>query len=301
MYLRSTSKRVLGGGMQVSEVRMEHDEKRAGGKRLGEKEPGREALRAEAELRVQRTEEELRAATDEGEAGSDNVHKRIRPDRERLKVPTRREEVDAEDRTERQREGRTAHPENEEATYTTAQAAEVLGISRRRVSRMLKAGELEGTQDPKTGRWRMLQRTVHALLKEERSDRSRTPRKAQRDETVPGESSAGLAELVAEVRNLSQRLGASEARLELSEKDKGSLRENLDRERQRADTLEIEADRLQAQLEELQAEFEEARRSWWDNHLRAHSKEPRAEREEEEEEEEEEVRPAPWRRLFGSR
>ena len=278
---------------------MQQAEKPAGGQRLGGREPGREALRAEDELRVQRTEEELGADTGEGEAGSDNAHKRIRPDRERLKVSTRREEVDAENRTERQREGRTAHMENEEMTYTTAQAAEVLGISRRRVSRMLKAGELEGTQDPKTGRWRILQRTVHAFLKEERPDRSRAPQKTQRDETIPSESSAGLAELVAEVRNLSQRLGASEARLELSEKDKGSLRENLDRERHRADTLGTEVDRLQTQLEELQAEFEEARRSWWDNHLRAHSEEPRVEREEEEKEEKEEVRLAPWRRLFG--
>ena len=45
------------------------------------------------ELRVQRTEEELRAGTREREAGAINVSKRVRTDRERMEVPTRHEEV----------------------------------------------------------------------------------------------------------------------------------------------------------------------------------------------------------------
>ncbi|MDQ4003606.1 MAG: PRC and DUF2382 domain-containing protein [Actinomycetota bacterium] len=47
----------------------------------------------EDELRVQRTEEELRAGTREREAGGLNVRKRVRTDREQLRVPKRREEV----------------------------------------------------------------------------------------------------------------------------------------------------------------------------------------------------------------
>src|SRR3712207_4956325 len=47
----------------------------------------------EDELRVQRTEEELRAGTREREAGSVQVRKRVRTDRERIEVPTRHEEV----------------------------------------------------------------------------------------------------------------------------------------------------------------------------------------------------------------
>jgi uncharacterized protein (TIGR02271 family) len=47
----------------------------------------------EEELRVQRTEEELRAGTTEREAGALNVRKRVRTDRQRMEVPTRREEV----------------------------------------------------------------------------------------------------------------------------------------------------------------------------------------------------------------
>jgi uncharacterized protein (TIGR02271 family) len=50
----------------------------------------------EDELRVQRTEEELRAGTMEREAGSVQVRKRVRTDRESVEVPTRREEVSVE-------------------------------------------------------------------------------------------------------------------------------------------------------------------------------------------------------------
>src|SRR5215203_5141868 len=48
------------------------------------------------ELRVQRTEEELRAGTREREAGALNVRKRVRTDREQVRVPTRHEEISVE-------------------------------------------------------------------------------------------------------------------------------------------------------------------------------------------------------------
>ena len=47
----------------------------------------------EDELSVQRTEEQLRAGTREREAGEVGVRKTVRTDRERMEVPTRREEV----------------------------------------------------------------------------------------------------------------------------------------------------------------------------------------------------------------
>ena len=53
-------------------------------------------LTDEEELRVQRSEEELRAGTRERRAGSVNVRKRVRTDHERLSVPKRREEVSVE-------------------------------------------------------------------------------------------------------------------------------------------------------------------------------------------------------------
>src|SRR5215210_6288689 len=53
-------------------------------------------LRDEDELRVQRSEEELRAGTREREAGSVKVRKRVRTDREQIEVPTKHEEVSVE-------------------------------------------------------------------------------------------------------------------------------------------------------------------------------------------------------------
>jgi uncharacterized protein (TIGR02271 family) len=61
----------------------------------GVAEPGGD-LDDEDELRVQRTEEELRAGTREREAGALKVRKRVRTDRERIEVPTRHEEVTVE-------------------------------------------------------------------------------------------------------------------------------------------------------------------------------------------------------------
>ena len=62
-------------------------------------EPARESAREvhnEDEVRVQRTEEELRAGVREREAGSVNVRKRVRTDREQVRVPRRHEEVSVE-------------------------------------------------------------------------------------------------------------------------------------------------------------------------------------------------------------
>ncbi|MCA1715781.1 MAG: PRC and DUF2382 domain-containing protein [Actinobacteria bacterium] len=50
----------------------------------------------EDELRVQRSEEELRVGTREHEAGSVNVRKRVRTEREQVRVPRKREEVHVE-------------------------------------------------------------------------------------------------------------------------------------------------------------------------------------------------------------
>ena len=62
----------------------------------GVNQPGTDDLEDEDELRVQRTEEELKAGTREREAGALNVRKRVRTDREQISVPTRHEEVSVE-------------------------------------------------------------------------------------------------------------------------------------------------------------------------------------------------------------
>lgn len=59
-------------------------------------EPAARESTDEDELRVQRTEEELRAGTREREAGAVNVRRRVRTDREQVRVPKKREEVTVE-------------------------------------------------------------------------------------------------------------------------------------------------------------------------------------------------------------
>jgi uncharacterized protein (TIGR02271 family) len=55
-----------------------------------------ESVGPEEDLRVQRSEEELRAGVREQEAGQVNVKKSVRTEREVVRVPRRREEVDIE-------------------------------------------------------------------------------------------------------------------------------------------------------------------------------------------------------------
>ena len=84
----------VGSGMSMGDTETgefrEHDRNQE-----GLSQPGSD-LQDEDELRVQRSEEELLAGTRERVAGSVNVRKRVRTDRERLEVPTRREEVSVE-------------------------------------------------------------------------------------------------------------------------------------------------------------------------------------------------------------
>ena len=90
----STTAGTVGPGMSMGDTESgefrEHDRNQE-----GVSQPGSD-LEDEDELRVQRSEEELVAGTREREAGSVNVRKRVRTRRERVEVPTRREEVSVE-------------------------------------------------------------------------------------------------------------------------------------------------------------------------------------------------------------
>lgn len=84
----------VGPGMSMGDTESgefrEHDRNQE-----GVSQPGSD-LEDRDELRVQRSEEELRAGTREREAGSMNVRKRVRTDRERIEVPVKHEEVTVE-------------------------------------------------------------------------------------------------------------------------------------------------------------------------------------------------------------
>lgn len=139
-------------------------------------------------------------------------------------------------------------PERDQDVYTPPEAARILRLSRRRVTQMLGAGELEGHQNPNTGRWSIPQRAVHERLKDRpgRSQRSGgRPDKAQ-DRATEGSEEA--AELRDRVEDLQRELGRLEGRLELTEVADSTLREQLERERVRADRLEEELREAREQL-----------------------------------------------------
>jgi len=117
----------------------------------------------------------------------------------------------------------------EEDVYTTGEAARVLRVTESRVRQMLSAGELEGKRDI-NGRWRIPQRAVH-----ERMDaRPREPRAAQQGTSVD------VGELIERLAQAEHARGQAEARLQLTEHAESTTREQLERERERADRLESE-------------------------------------------------------------
>jgi uncharacterized protein (TIGR02271 family) len=90
----STTAGTVGSGMSMGDTETgefrEHDRNQE-----GLSQPGSD-LEDEDELRVQRSEEELRAGTREREAGAMKVRKRVRTDREQIEVPTKHEQVTVE-------------------------------------------------------------------------------------------------------------------------------------------------------------------------------------------------------------
>lgn len=127
----------------------------------------------------------------------------------------------------------------EEDYYTVQEAAKVLRTTERTVRRRLQRGDLDGTRDPTTGRWRVEARSVTAALPD------RPPKESQ-EALESSQEDAGLRE---RVESLQRELGRLEGRLEITEVAESTLREQLQRERERADRLE--------------EELRDARRPWW--------------------------------------
>jgi excisionase family DNA binding protein len=120
--------------------------------------------------------------------------------------------------------------------YTTGEAARILKVTEARVRQMLGAGELEGTRDPVSDRWRIPQHAVHARLEQRRP--SEAPR-----------TSADAREWIERVAVLERELGRLEGRLQLTDVAESTLRDQLERERERADRLEDRAEKLRGELE----------------------------------------------------
>ena len=139
-----------------------------------------------------------------------------------------------------------AHDQAE--TYTPKEAGRILGITDERIRQMLEAKELEG--EKRGGRWHVYQWSVHHALKDRGSPR--TKKASQTSEAASQEA----AELRIRVENLQRELGRLEGRLELTEQTESTIREERDR-------LLQERDRERERADRLEVELRQSRRSWW--------------------------------------
>jgi hypothetical protein len=92
--------------------------------------------------------------------------------------------------------------------YSTSDVGRRLGVSRQRIDQLLKSGELDGDQDPNTGRWCIPSEALSDYLS---THEPRTPRRRLDDHPA-------FMELKGEVEVLEDRLGALEVRIEVVER-----------------------------------------------------------------------------------
>jgi hypothetical protein len=139
---------------------------------------------------------------------------------------------------------------------TTSVAAAALGIKPRQCRNLIQEGELEARLEGE-GRDKRYFVSVSSLeaLRDKRQSEGKLPlnRRGPTESEDVGDVGADLGQWVRELTARLETRAAENAelrtRLELTENADSTLREQLDRERERADRLE--------------EELREARRSWW--------------------------------------
>ncbi len=110
--------------------------------------------------------------------------------------------------------------------YTPSEVAQILGVPHRRVLERLAAGEIEGVQDPRTGRWKIPKESLNG---------SETERLSEEEARWREEKALLLAELHRE-------------------------RARADKEQERANRERERAEGLRSRLRELRAERSKAPR-----------------------------------------
>jgi hypothetical protein len=121
----------------------------------------------------------------------------------------------------------------ERDAYSASEAAKVLKLSTRRVRQLAETEEIEGSRDAE-GNWRLDKASVHAF-RDERRLGSRAPREGPRSRSKRPDPRGRVTELE---RALGRLEGEMRARAELTAATESTLRESLERERERADRLE---------------------------------------------------------------
>jgi hypothetical protein len=150
---------------------------------------------------------------------------------------------------------------------TTRQAARALNVMPRQVRNYIAAGDLEGRKEGNgvTERWLVSISSVEAL-RQKRHSEDKLPRQyrdVSGDAEDTGQSVGNTAELIRELaarlEDAQYELGRAESRLELTSQAESTLREDLARERKRAEAERERAERLEAELREAQKQPTELR------------------------------------------
>jgi hypothetical protein len=141
-------------------------------------------------------------------------------------------------------------------SYTLPEAAQAIGISQRRLLERLQTGEIEGEQDPQSGRWKVSKQAVDELVSADSSPEGPT------DESLE-KSAEMIRDLVDELSNLHRQVGHLSSRLDRARRAEKEEREfllsELEQERERHRQERERADKLQEEASTLREELESAR------------------------------------------
>jgi len=143
--------------------------------------------------------------------------------------------------------------------YTLPEAAQILDVPQRSLLRRLETGEIEGEQDPQSGRWKIPKQAVDERVSAESSPEDSA-------EESEGQSAEMLRELVGEMGDVHRQIGHLRSRLDRARRAESEEREQLlaeleqereghRRERERADRLQEEASRLREELEKTKGSW----------------------------------------------
>jgi hypothetical protein len=143
--------------------------------------------------------------------------------------------------------------------YTLPEAAQILDAPQRSILKSLETGEIEGEQDPQSGRWKIPKQAVDERVSAE-------PSSEDTAEDFPGLSAEMLRELVDEMGDLHRLVGHLKSRLDRARRTEREERERilaeLEQEREGHRRERERADRLHAEARRLRQDLQRAKGSW---------------------------------------
>ena len=143
--------------------------------------------------------------------------------------------------------------------YTLSEAAQILEAPQRSLLKSLETGEIEGEQDPQSGRWKIPKQAVDERVAAESSPEDSA-------EESQGQSAEMLGELVGEMGDVHRQVGHLRSRLDRARRAEREVREQLlaelEQEREGHRGERERADRLHEEASRLREELESAKGSW---------------------------------------